>query len=273
MFNHTFDSGGPEEIIERVNSSNADFVQRLKDPNRATIQDWSNPDYVATHKLSVGTDERGNNYIYPEGQNIDGRLVDFTRPPYSPWIGMVVAEERGDTVRVDNLDDAIKFTETYKQYYPSFNYSSGGKIHIKPENRGKFTALKKRTGHSASWFKAHGTPAQRKMATFALNARKWKHGEGGALFDDGGYSNISFIPHDYTREENYIEIKPTIPESYEEAERQAREGVKKATREHTLNDFYDNMREFGLVRGLSPRDTQFKGLENNEDNYILINNP
>lgn len=48
-------------------------------------------------------------------------------------------------------------------------------IYIKPSHRGKFTALKKRTGHSASWFKAHGTPAQKKMATFALNARKWKH--------------------------------------------------------------------------------------------------
>ena len=34
------------------------------------------------------------------------------------------------------------------------DYRTGGKIHIKPENRGKFTALKKRTGHSASWFKA-----------------------------------------------------------------------------------------------------------------------
>lgn len=59
--------------------------------------------------------------------------------------------------------------------YTSIQYASGGKIHIKKENRGKFTALKKRTGHSASWFKAHGTPAQRKMATFALNARKWHH--------------------------------------------------------------------------------------------------
>lgn len=48
-------------------------------------------------------------------------------------------------------------------------------IYIKPANRGKFTDLKKRTGHSASWFKAHGTPAQKKMAVFALNARKWKH--------------------------------------------------------------------------------------------------
>ena len=57
----------------------------------------------------------------------------------------------------------------------SNEYASGGKIHIKPENRGKFTALKKRTGHSATWFKQHGTPAQKKMATFALNAKHWKH--------------------------------------------------------------------------------------------------
>lgn len=65
----------------------------------------------------------------------------------------------------------------------AYHLSKGGKIYIKPKNRGKFTALKKRTGKSASWFKAHGTPAQRKMATFALNARKWKHGEGGYLGD------------------------------------------------------------------------------------------
>lgn len=60
--------------------------------------------------------------------------------------------------------------------------AEGGKIHIKPENRGKFTALKKRTGHSATWFKEHGTPAQKKMATFALNSKKWhKHSLGGYL--------------------------------------------------------------------------------------------
>ena len=64
-----------------------------------------------------------------------------------------------------------------------YEYKKGGKIYIKPSHRGKFTALKKRTGHSASWFKAHGTPAQKKMATFALNARKWKHADGGFLVD------------------------------------------------------------------------------------------
>ena len=71
-----------------------------------------------------------------------------------------------------NLDERLEKAKKFK---------SGGKIHIKPENRGKFTALKKRTGHSASWFKAHGTPAQKKMATFALNARKWKHEDGGLM--------------------------------------------------------------------------------------------
>ena len=56
-----------------------------------------------------------------------------------------------------------------------WNAGKDSGIHIKPENRGKFTRLKKRTGKSASWFKAHGTPAQKKMAVFALNSRKWSH--------------------------------------------------------------------------------------------------
>lgn len=54
-------------------------------------------------------------------------------------------------------------------------FKSGGSIYIKPSHRGRFTALKERTGHSATWFKENGTPAQKKMAIFALNAAKWKH--------------------------------------------------------------------------------------------------
>ncbi len=85
-------------------------------------------------------------------------------------------------------------------------FGEGGSIHIKPENRGKFTALKKRTGKSASWFKEHGTPAQRKMATFALNARKWKHEDGGPLTHGGVFSNgITEINTGGTHEENPYE--------------------------------------------------------------------
>ena len=169
-------------IIQKVNKSNADFVQRLKDPNRDYIQDWENPNIIATHKLSWADD----GIVYPQVQNINGRLIDFSRPPYSIWAGYDNAIRNGDTIHM-TPEEAEWFTTHYKDYYPRFNeYNKGGSIHIKPENRGKFTALKKRTGHSASWFKAHGTPAQKKMATFELNARHWKHDDGGHLFQEDG---------------------------------------------------------------------------------------
>ena len=83
----------------------------------------------------------------------------------------------------EDIPDSIYTNSAFEDAARKRGYmAKGGKIHIKPENRGKFTALKKRTGHSASWFKAHGTPAQKKMAVFALNARKWKH-------ENGGYMN------------------------------------------------------------------------------------
>lgn len=85
------------------------------------------------------------------------------------------------------------------------NYAKdGGRIHIKPENKGKFTALKKRTGKSASWFKEHGTPAQKKMAVFALNARKWKHDDGGFLNTHGTEwdNGLTYINAGGTHSEN-----------------------------------------------------------------------
>ena len=50
-----------------------------------------------------------------------------------------------------------------------------GGIYIQPSHRGRFTALKERTGHSTTWFKEHGTPAEKKMAIFADNAKHWNH--------------------------------------------------------------------------------------------------
>ena len=106
--------------------------------------------------------------------------------------------EKADIMRVAVENGIFKLQDIKNKYDELMSedavneYASGGGIHIKPENRGKFTALKKRTGHSASWFKAHGTPAQKKMAVFALNARKWKHDDGGPLvqlansYADGG---------------------------------------------------------------------------------------
>lgn len=99
----------------------------------------------------------------------------------------------------------MRYTGTMSPFGNTF--SEGGKIHIKPENRGKFTRLKERTGKSATWFKEHGTPAQRKMATFALNARKWKHAFGGNLLTNGTEwdNGLTIIGNGGTHEENPME--------------------------------------------------------------------
>lgn len=104
--------------------------------------------------------------------------------------------------------DNIKAMGQNRQYaLPNLGlntFAEGGGIHIKPENRGKFTALKKRTGKSATWFKKHGTPAQRKMATFELNARKWKHAFGGDLLTNGTVfsNNVNIIGNGNSHEDN-----------------------------------------------------------------------
>ncbi|MBO7734639.1 MAG: hypothetical protein J6S67_18915 [Methanobrevibacter sp.] len=60
---------------------------------------------------------------------------------------------------------------------------NGSGIHIKKENRGKFTDYcgGKVTSACIAKGKASSDPAVRKRATFAANARKWKHKKGGAF--------------------------------------------------------------------------------------------
>ena len=54
-------------------------------------------------------------------------------------------------------------------------------IHINPKNKGKFNALKKRTGKSTEELKHSKNPLTRKRATFAANAKKWHHENGGCV--------------------------------------------------------------------------------------------
>lgn len=51
------------------------------------------------------------------------------------------------------------------------------KIYIKPENRGKFNALKRRTGKTTEELTHSKNPLTRKRAIFAQNAAKWNKGK------------------------------------------------------------------------------------------------
>lgn len=115
------------EVLDLVNNSKADFVSRLIDENRVTIPDWNNKDDIATHKLSYARD--GDRWIiYPNVQNIDGKLYDFSDPKYGlnkGWQALDSALYSGDYVEVPSEADARWFTESYKRYYPGFNKYDG----------------------------------------------------------------------------------------------------------------------------------------------------
>jgi len=143
---------------------------------------------AGAYKIDHGIDENGRKYVsfydkwdlspFSKDRGINGNDIPGTTPV--ELYDRIYEDEDPDYYYRVVPDEA---PEEYrkKRQFVELEFDSGGKIHIKPENRGKFTALKKRTGHSASWFKAHGTPAQKKMAVFALNSRKWKHENGGPL--------------------------------------------------------------------------------------------
>ena len=115
------------EVLDLVNNSNADFVSRLIDENRVTIPDWNNKDDIATHKLSYAS--VGDRWIiYPNVQNIDGKLYDFSDPKYGldkGWQALDSALYSGDYVEVPSEADARWFTESYKRHYPGFNKYDG----------------------------------------------------------------------------------------------------------------------------------------------------
>jgi len=64
---------------------------------------------------------------------------------------------------------------------------NGSGIHIKEKNKGKFTSYcgGKVTDECIRKAKASGNPTLVKRATFAANARKWKHKKGGKAFING----------------------------------------------------------------------------------------
>ena len=165
----------------------------------------------AINKSDVGKDGVFSN----KAQRITNRLNRERNMANAQAIGNYFAAAQN----VDSKQDALalanyaayggpltmRYTGTMSPFGNSF--ADGGKIYIKPENRGKFTALKERTGKSATWFKEHGTPAQKKMATFALNARKWKHAFGGNLITNGAEwdNGLTIIGNGGTHEENPME--------------------------------------------------------------------
>lgn len=124
-------------------------------------------------------------------RNGNPQYVQEAEKQYTPYIN-----QNAGTPEATQLKDKLEaYRAAHQQYqreqmtkkeYGGPEYGKGG-IHIKPENRGKFTAYKKRTGKTTEEALHSPDPHVRRMANFARNAAKWKHEYGGlAKFMDGG---------------------------------------------------------------------------------------
>ena len=114
---HVFDSGGDiDDPILKDRKPKAEFYKRVQDP-KESITDWETG-LPATHKMAYVTDDDGA-IVYPEVQKINGKLVDFTRPPYKEGAGFESAMQRGDTIRM-TPKEAKYWTQHYKEFYPGF---------------------------------------------------------------------------------------------------------------------------------------------------------
>lgn len=102
------------------NIKNIDFINRLKDPNREFIQDWVDPLSIATHKMGW-SDDGVYGYVYPSVQKDKktGKLIDYTRPPYSLDAAKQESMKTGEEIKMKK-DLAKWFTENYKKYFPGF---------------------------------------------------------------------------------------------------------------------------------------------------------
>lgn len=191
----------PEEYYDNY----LDLLDRKWGPSRGTVNNWRNAQnlddwsrILNREDLRLWSKERYNDYnkehrdnpVYlyaPEWENggrsyrshlagVEARVNTYLdmvlkENPYT--MEMYNATTEPAASQNDNFNLSMNQFQDLLEYNREDFGKGGHKIHIKPENRGKFTALKKRTGKSASWFKAHGTPAQKKMAIFALNSRHW----------------------------------------------------------------------------------------------------
>lgn len=127
-------------------------------------------------------------------------------------IGYELAKENLD-IKALNAANKGKLTSLPNSFSSELNtFAEGGKIHIKPENRGKFTKYcgGKVTSECIAKGKRSSDPAVRKRATFAANARKWHHALGGDLNTHGAdFTNGQIIVgNGGTHEENPMEGVP-----------------------------------------------------------------
>lgn len=144
------------------------------------VKPSANMHFPDTYKLpNHPTFSNESKYFNPTTQSQAGHWQETDSSwdyiPYDVNVKDTIIERKQMGGSADNRPKTI--------FGSSTDFMKKGGIHIKPENRGKFTEYKKRTGKTTEEALHSKDPHVRQMANFARNANKWKHQDGGEIAD------------------------------------------------------------------------------------------
>ena len=177
-----------------------------------TEQNLARKKALSTYDNAIAvTDTRNDLNILSQFKAYGGPL-DMWNEYRNGAIGYELAKENLG-IKAINATNKGKITSLPNSFSSKLNtFAEGGKIHIKEANKGKFTKYcgGKVTSACIAKGKRSSDPAVRKRATFAANARKWKHAFGGDLLTHGVEwdNGLKVIGNGGTHEENPMEGVP-----------------------------------------------------------------
>lgn len=165
-----------QELVSQIQNSNAQLAGlQVASGNLDSLQNqWGSTNFGTNFsKSDIGSD----GLFSHKASNTYNRLVQQQNAARQSAL-QVLNQAAAST---ENQLDANIIANTMAE---------GGSIHIKPSKRGTFTAAASKRGKSVQEFasqvlanKENYTPAMVKKANFARNASKWKHADGGPIFN------------------------------------------------------------------------------------------
>lgn len=197
MFGSKLNTENIAKVEANINSLN-NFQSNASDFDTLS-QNWANAEVGMTFDDSfIGKDGWFSNKAKNKAADLRKQVEAG-----NAWVQntLVNNAENISTTQMQNL------LGNYAAFGGPLLYSKGGSIHIKPENRGKFTETKRRTGKTTEELTHSSNPITRKRAIFAQNARKWHHAFGGELNTQGGdFTNgLLYIDNGGSHESNPYE--------------------------------------------------------------------
>lgn len=200
MFGSKMNTENIAQVEANINSLNS-FQSNASDFD-TLASNWANADVGMTFSDSfIGKDGWFSNKAKNKAADLRSQVEAG-----NAWVQNTL-NNNAENISTTQMQDLLA---NYAALGGPLFFAEGGGIHIKPENRGKFTETKRRTGKTTEELTHSKNPLTRKRAIFAQNAKKWHHAFGGDLMTHGANfdTGVTLVGNGNTHENNPYEGVP-----------------------------------------------------------------